>query len=267
LLAAWPYRIQLILGLLLTVVSVLVGNGHLAHQWRVAALGLGLSLGAIVSVETILSPQVYDQTNLTSQNILEQNLRIALEKWSGDVVVGSKNASATGIHGRSKKFCPPWRLFMKRRKDSSADIEEIDNGRLCDDHYSFLDGTSYIELRINPLIDRYRSRIPMGIFFQHFWHICNILLGVAIAIITFLVKEESGSTAVTILTACIAVSTSWIEFKDKEIEANLLSGAIQDYRNQVYKWVQLTKFMAQSRDTTHDIVIEVEEIANQVVSS
>mmetsp|Transcript_4015 Transcript_4015/g.5941 ORF Transcript_4015/g.5941 Transcript_4015/m.5941 type:complete len:97 (+) Transcript_4015:861-1151(+) len=47
----------------------------------------------------------------------------------------------------------------------------------------------------------------------------------------------------------------------------MLSSAIQECNNQVYRWTELTKFMAQSRKITNELVEEVERIVIQVMTS
>jgi len=218
----------LFLGLLLTVLSVIVGY-KIVPELRFLILWLSLLLGAIVTIDTIFSPRSYkyqlrlaqvrlesiiwkyrtrvgqfevDQTN-ANQNLSEEKLSLALEEWSEQLTSGAKNPSATGVHGKWKRFI----LSVREKPPTSSKVSE--GG---DDHFSFLDGKAYLKFRIQEkdggLLDQYQSNILKGLILQYKYNIIIVFIGLVIAIVSEQIEQEWSGTLVAILAAFIALLTS-----------------------------------------------------------
>ena len=277
------FKLQLILGFLLTFLSVTVGYRIVPEELKFLILWLSLFLGASVTFDTIFSPRSYmyqlrtaqvrlesiiwkyrtrvgqfevDQTN-ANQNRPEERLSWALKEWS-EQLSWATNPSATGVHGL-------WtRKKLKERTSSKV-------SKFNDDHYSYLDGKGYVKFRLlqeeEGLLPQYESKVPGGLFRQYKFNIIIVFLGVVIAIISEQINTHWGSAIVTILTALVASITSYMEFTDTVKYANINTDAIMECQHLINKWTELTRFMTQSRDSTTELVEEVENTVNQVMTS
>jgi len=185
--------------------------------------------------------------NFRDHNAPEENLKKALFDWQSKL---SERSSSINIM---------YKGLTDKDKKKSMSCRPITGD---DDHYSFLKGDAYLTMRVEPLKEKYQSKIRSNVLHQYTPQILIACLGAVIAFIS----ELGHAAVVAILISFGSVFSTWVEFRDYQTKSQLYMDAVAACKVYESKWHGLSKLKGRSKTETAELVIGVEDIVRQVMA-
>jgi len=107
---------------------------------------------------------------------------------------------------------------------------------VVDDHQSPVKPAEYLQLRILPLLNFYKKRLPLYYRIRTYIEFLLILGGLGTTILAFLQYWWYAP----IVAVCAAATTAWLEFSDTSKKLARYSDVVHQVDNIVYWWKSLT---------------------------
>ena len=107
---------------------------------------------------------------------------------------------------------------------------------VVDDHQSPAKPVEYLQLRILPLLNFYKKRLPLYYRIRTYIEFLLILGGLGTTILAFLQYWWYAP----IVAVCAAATTAWLEFSDTSKKLARYSDVVHQVDNIVYWWESLT---------------------------
>ena len=138
-----------------------------------------------------------------------------------------------------------------------SDDEDIDGG--VDDHQAPMQPSRYILLRIRPMLDFYRARIPRYARRSFMLKVVGVLLGIGASVLS----RYNFTSWVVLVTALTTALTSWMEFSDLQAKTERYTRAANTLTDLLDWWAALGEVEKASKAVINHLVKTTEEIVSE----
>ena len=127
---------------------------------------------------------------------------------------------------------------------------------MVDDHQSPAKPAEYLQLRILPLLNFYKKRLPLYYRIRTCIEFMLILGGLATTLLGFLELESWAP----IIAACAGATTAWLEFSDTSKKLARYSDVVHQVSNVVTWWRSLTDVDRANLANIEQLILRSEEL-------
>jgi hypothetical protein len=180
----------------------------------------------------------------------------ALQEWEGTVTNGT-DLIYTSLEKRFDES-----IFKHCQRQGELPKQSyFDNA--VDDFHTPVSPVAYLETRLFPARDFYKSRIPVCVRKRWIWQHVIFCCSAASAVLAF----WKASVYVALVTAVATSALSWMEFSQLDSKIQRYTSAIQAIKNLHRWWVTLSEVEQKNRDNVTSLVMSGEAIINSEFSA
>ena len=218
-------------------------------KWRQLRTFAGMLASIAWQYRTRVAPFDPDPANPESTRP-EKQLRDALVAWRKELAAGADlNRSVL-----RKRY--PAHVYKHQQREGGVRRKGDADG---DDHFSPVQATEYINMRLRPSVTWYQRRIPVRSRQRTLLKLALLLCAAASAVLA----RFSLSYIVTIVTAFASLVTAWIEFSDHGAKIERYSRAAAGVENLLTWWSSISPVERAATTSVSRLVLTGEAILSQ----